>query len=414
MRLHNLLTDQLWAITPQALESLCSAFNNLAAPGDTKDDASISALSSSWGESEDFYTLSGNVALVEVTGVIHRRGGSLLCFGWAGQDQIRAAIDQAMTDPAVRAILLSFDSPGGVAAGVKELADHIRAQTAKPIYVYVDGLCASAAFWLAAATGQIYAPVTATIGSIGVLYVHCDRSGANNARGVRYTYITGGTKKAAGHSDAPLSGADQAYFQGMIDKLHAIFRGDVSATTGVDVARPELWGDGQVFLAEQALELGLISGIVSDRESLIAKIIKETSMDKAKLASDHPELLAEIRTEAAAEARAEAEAKAEKIKATSLEGQLALVKMVAGEEAAAKVSALANAGLTADQVAALGTAGLQIPAAPAAEAPADKEAAGRQEILSHLKQATPGPVAALPNVKESDGIDAAIARIAAL
>jgi len=411
MSLHELLTAQPWAIMPQALDSICKAFDRLSAPEIAQDEAPRAALPISRRESEGAsYDLSGRVAVIEVTGVIHRRAGQAFCFSWNGQDQIRSAFDEAMADRAVKAILLSFDSPGGVAAGVKELADYIAAQTDKPVYAYADGLCASAAYWLAAATGRLYAPVTATIGSIGVLQIHCDRSAANAAEGVRYTYITGGTWKASGHGNAPLSGADQAYWQGMVDQLHQIFRSDVAAKTGVDASRPETWGDGQVFLASKALELGLISGVVGDREALIAQINKETSMDKEQLAREYPNLLAEIRQEAAAEVRA----KAEKDTAASLENQLALFKVVAGGEAAEKVAGIINAGLTAEQLTALGNVGFKIPAAPAAETPADKEAAGRQEILVHLRQATPGPLAALPNVKETDGLQAAIDRISSL
>lgn len=408
MSLSDLLTAQPWAITPQVLESLFEAFDRLVATRG-HDETIRSALPTSRSESGGSpYSLRGRVALIEVTGVIHRRSGRSLCFSWTGQDEIRGAFDQAMADPEAGAILLSFDSPGGVAAGVKELADHIAAQTAKPVYAYADGLCASAAYWLGSATGHLYAPATATVGSIGVLQVHCDRSAANSAEGVRYTYITGGTWKASGHSDAPLSGADQAYLQGMVNQIHQIFQGDVAAKTGVDADRPETWGDGQVFLGGEALELGLISGLVNDRETLIAQIDKEMSMDKEKLAGEHPELLAEIRKEAAAEARAEAE----KLKAASLANQLALVKMVAGERAAEKVAALTEAGLTADQVAALGDLGLRDPAQ--AEPQDDKEAAGRREILTYIRQATPGPVTALPNIKETDGLTAAINRIGSL
>lgn len=401
MRLSDLLTTQPWAITPEVLDSLCEAYNRLAVPGANGETAS-SALPPSQRESGgSLYELCGRVALIEVTGVIHRRAGSAFCFGWSGQDEIRASLDQAALDPDAGAILLSFDSPGGVAAGVKELADHIAA-VAKPVYAYADGLCASAAYWLASATGRVYAPATATVGSIGVLQVHCDNSVANTAAGRRYTYITGGTWKASGHSDAPLSGADQAYLQGMVDGLHKIFRDDVAAKVDVDAAKPEAWGDGQVFLAAEALKLGLICGIVSDRETLIAQINEETSMDKAKLASEYPALMAEIKTEAKAEA--------ETMLAAALENQLALVKMVAGEEAVEKVANLTKAGLTAEQVAALGSLGFQ-----PAQSGEDKEANSRADILAAIVASTPAPLPAAAQVKVGgDAIAAAIDRIGSI
>ena len=409
MHLSDLLTPAPWAIVPHAMESLCNAYNQLASGGLTE--ASKTALPSSRNDGDGsfyLYQRQGNVAVIETTGVIHRRSGSVLCFSWDGQDQLRGSIDYAMTDPEVKALLLSFDSPGGVAAGVKELADHIAAQTAKPVYAYADGLCASAAYWLASATGKLYAPSTATIGSIGVIQVHCDRSGANTAEGLRYTYITGGTWKAAGREDAPLSGADQAYLQGMVDQLHSIFKTDVAARMGVDASQSAAWGDGQVFLAAEALELGLISGIVSDRETLIAQINKETSMDKEQLAREHPELLAELKAEARSEFMAEADSRLQ----AALDNQLALTRMVAGETSAEKVLSLSKAGLTADQVAALGSLGFQHATSPAENAEA-KDAGSRGEILAALREATPNPVAAAAQLKEPDAMAAAIERISA-
>ena len=90
------------------------------------------------------------------------------------------------------ALLLRFNSPGGVASGVPELAAWLAAQTAKPVYAYADGLCASAAYYLAAATGRVYAPATATVGSIGVICRHMDWSGFLEKCGVRVTHLTGG------------------------------------------------------------------------------------------------------------------------------------------------------------------------------------------------------------------------------
>lgn len=128
-------------------------------------------------------------------------------------------------------------------------------------------------------------------------------------------------------------------------------------------------------------------------------------MDKAKLASDYPALLAEIQKEAAAEAKAEAE----KMMAGALENQLALARMVAGEEAAAKVAELSKAGLTAEQVAALGTAGFQ-----PAQSGIAAEAKGRADILALLRESTPAPLPAGGQLQNPDPIAAAVERIAAV
>lgn len=411
-RIINLLADDPWAIKPEVLDELLAAYNNLAANLGATSGAPLAALSGASGASEGDapYTLDGRVAVIDISGTIHRTGGHARCFSWTGQDDIKAAVDAAISDRRAKAILLSFDSPGGVVAGLKELADHIAAQAKqKPMYAYADGLCASAAYWLASATGRIYAPVTATVGSIGVVAVHTDRSGANTAAGLRITYITGGTWKAAGNADAPLSAQDKQYYQGRIDALHTIFKADVAARMPVNADLPEKWGDGQVFLAEEARSLGLLTGIVSDRQALIAQIHKEISMDKAKLASEHPELLAEIEREATANA----EAKSKETLTAALANQAALFAAIAGDEMAAKVAALVAAGVTAEQVKAMRAAGFDLPKAEAPKAAEAAESDSRKEVLAALKAATPAPVAANPQNKPTpDDEEAAIAAVA--
>ena len=445
MPLSDFFTPGAWAIQPQALDPFFQTLLRAVTPGTEHAPPSEQPLAAAVSASGDDrlvgYALQDGIAVIDIRGVIARRGGRVslwgMTFTWQGQDTIRADIASAMKDPDVRAVLLSFDSPGGVAAGVKELADFIAAQTGKPIYAYADGLCASAAYWLAAATGHVYAPITAQVGSIGVLSTHVDRSAANAAWGIRVTYITGGTWKAAGNPDAPLSASDQAYMQEIVSKLHEVFRAGVAACMPVDAADAKAWGDGQVFLADTALELGLLTGIVTDRDELIALINKELHMDKDELAKKHPELLAQIQ----AEARAEAEKALQAASSEYAVNMRAMIVAVAGEDAAVKVASLADAGFTAKQIRALGAllapapatmpgeasspgAGLSLKGADAPDrvaqgsaasgAAADTESEGRKEILALLRNATPAPVNTSVAPKGGDAVKAAIDQISAV
>ncbi|MDR2891608.1 MAG: S49 family peptidase [Deltaproteobacteria bacterium] len=418
MPLSDFFNPGAWAILPSALEPFLHTLFRAVTPGaDQTQPAFPQAALPSSASGDDCpagYALLDSIAVIEVRGVINRRGGSITFFGmtfsWDGQDSIRAAIDAVMHDASVKAVLLSFDSPGGVAAGVKELADFISAQNAKPIYAYADGLCTSAAYWLAASTGRVFAPITATVGSIGVVSAHVDRSAMNAAMGIRVTYMASGTWKAVGNPDTPLSPTDQAYFQETISKLHEVFRGDVTAKMPVDAADPKAWGDGQCFLAEKALELGLVSGIVTDREELIARINKEIHMDKAELAQKHPDLLAQIQAEVRAEMEEKLQAEFGAQLAASSINTAALVAAVAGKEAAEKVSKLAASGVTAEQLEAIAP----MLATPAKEEAGASESGSRAEILAAIRTATSGPVNTQTAPKNDDPVKAAVDRISAI
>lgn len=225
-----------------------------------------------------------------------------------GHDAIRQAVAAALADPAVRAILLSIDSPGGVVQGTKELADFLtEAAAQKPMAAYANGLCASAAFWLAASTGRILAPATALVGSIGVIMCLEDYSGLYEKMGLRLEYIASGKFKAAGSSGKELTDEDRAYFQDRLDRLHAIFKADVRSRLGLEAAEAD-WAEAQLMVAGQAQALGLVSSIVRDEQAAITLLAEETGMSKItqeQLASEAPGLLAQIQDKARAEATAE-------------------------------------------------------------------------------------------------------------
>ena len=412
--LEAMLMPGLWAIQPRALESLRQSFEQAALSGMTEAPFQAAEPASPL-DGLAFAQRRGRVAVVDVEGVIMRREGSVRVFGqelsWVGHDAIRAAIDAAMRDPEIGAVLLSFHSPGGVAAGVKELRDHIAAsRREKPIHAYADGLCASAAYWLASATGSVLAPATAEIGSIGVICTHVDRSLANERFGFRVTHITAGARKAAGNPDSPLTPADREYLQASVDKLHAIFREDVARAMPVDATQPGAWGDGQVFMAGDALDLGLINDIVTDREECISRINKEIGMDREELEKTYPELTASVREEAAALARAEALADAENLTRQGAERAtatvLALLETVCGADAAGKVRGLLEAGVTPEQLRAV--SGLL--SQPAAAAPADDF---RRDMLAAVRAATPAPVGVNVGAHEDEAA-ALISRIGGL
>ncbi len=101
-------------------------------------------------------------------------------------------IATAVADPAVKAIVLDIDSPGGEVTGVDELATAIRSMNAeKPIVAYGTGTVASAAYWIAAACDQVVISKTSAVGSIGCMATILDYSAAREAAGVKeYRFIS--------------------------------------------------------------------------------------------------------------------------------------------------------------------------------------------------------------------------------
>lgn len=122
-------------------------------------------------EKTEYATRRGSVALIDVVGPIHRYADffSDVCGGVTTECLARD-ITAAVDDPTISAVVLNFDSPGGEATGISELAEMVYGYTArKPIVAYAAGDMCSGAFWVGTACSEVVASDTAFLGSVGVV-----------------------------------------------------------------------------------------------------------------------------------------------------------------------------------------------------------------------------------------------------
>ena len=108
------------------------------------------------------------IAVLPIHGTLVRRTVGLEAeSGLTSYATIGAELDAALANPAIRAILLDLDSPGGEAGGVFDLAERIRAAAqVKPVWAVANDLAFSAAYALAAAASKVFVARTGGVGSI--------------------------------------------------------------------------------------------------------------------------------------------------------------------------------------------------------------------------------------------------------
>ena len=148
------------------------------------------------------FTVVDGIAVIEIAGTLVHRGA------WIGQSSgltsyegIAAQLQAALADPAIRGIALDIDSFGGEVAGAFDLADRIRmARTQKPVQAFVADHALSAAYALASQADRIILPRTGAVGSIGVVAMHSDMSGALDQKGIAVTLIHSGAHTASAAS----------------------------------------------------------------------------------------------------------------------------------------------------------------------------------------------------------------------
>ena len=131
-------------------------------------------------------------------------------------------------------------------------------------------MMASAAYWIGSAADQIVITPSGEAGSIGVLAVHTEFSGADAAAGIKSTIIKAGAHKAEGNDIEPLAPEAEAYMQKRVDAYYADFVKGVARNRGtkVTVARSEDWGQGRELGARDALAVGMVDRIATIEETI--------------------------------------------------------------------------------------------------------------------------------------------------
>lgn len=195
-----------------------------------------------------------HTAVVEIKGEIAYGGD-------ASAEFIVTAMKSAFEDDGAKAVVLLINSPGGspVQAGI--IADEIkrmRAKYKKPIYAVVEETCASAAYYIAAATDKIFVDKASLVGSIGVLMDGFGFTGVMDKLGVERRLLTSGENKGFLDPFSPMSEAQRAHAQQMLDQIHEQFINVVKTGRGdrLKVQTPGLFS-GLFWTGQQAVDIGL-------------------------------------------------------------------------------------------------------------------------------------------------------------
>ena len=216
-----------------------------------------------WDKPGAFPTPSNvdGVAIIPISGTMDFRLSNfeMWWYGLADTARIDEWVTAAANDPAVKAIVLDINSPGGNAQGVPELAVTIQAaRNAKPVIAYSDTLIASAAYYAAAGASAIYATGSSAIGSIGSYIAIYDYSKMLADLGIELQLFKSGPLKGAGIMGKPLSEEQKAHFQDQVNRHAAAFKSFVISNRP---AVQEASMQGQTLFGSDALTAGLIDSI---------------------------------------------------------------------------------------------------------------------------------------------------------
>ena len=181
--------------------------------------------------------------------------------GPRGSQSILTDVKSADQNPNIKSILLVVDSPGGQVTGTDLLADAISNSTT-PVVAYIEGMAASAAYWIISGASKIIASSDLDrIGSIGTMLMVEDLKPALEAQGVKFheVYASLSVDKNKDFNQV-LDGNYEAYQKNVLDVINSKF------LSSVKLNRPGLEDStltGKIYFAPEAIALGLIDEIGS-------------------------------------------------------------------------------------------------------------------------------------------------------
>ena len=170
--------------------------------------------------------------------------------------EITEQLKYARENPALKAVVVVMNSPGGSAALSEELfLDVLQTREKLPVVASIDLLAASGAYYMAAAADEIYAKPTSNVGSVGVI------ASLPGDVFIEEDLLTTGPYKAFGGTrDGYVRQIERAKFA-FLDAVR-VGRGERLTMDLADLSRAE------IYTGIQALDYGLIDGLGSGEEAI--------------------------------------------------------------------------------------------------------------------------------------------------
>ncbi len=190
----------------------------------------------------------------------------------------------AAADPAVRAVVLRMNSPGGAVSAVDLMLHDILAfkkQTGKPVVSCFLDLGTGGTYYLACGTDAIVASPGTVIGGFGVVLNLFNATVAMELQNVFDATIREGQKTDMGSPVRKLTEEEKTLLKAMAQEYHERFK-TVVVSARKNVKRDADFFDGRIMSAHTAKQAGLIDreGYLEDALTLARQLAQ---MDKARV-----------------------------------------------------------------------------------------------------------------------------------
>ncbi len=204
------------------------------------------------------------IALLQASGVIVSGGSGYDAMNGSvlGSDTFIKYLRQARSDPAVRAIVLRIDSPGGSAIASdaiwRELVITRDQKPQRPLIVSMSDLAASGGYYLAMASPYIVAEPGTLTGSIGVVGGKIVTGGTWAKVGANIEVVSKGRNAEMESPTRPFNPEERAKVQQGMEDFYNRFVENAARSRHMTVEKLHSVAQGRVWTGRQAKQVGLV------------------------------------------------------------------------------------------------------------------------------------------------------------
>jgi len=208
--------------------------------------------------SDDGLPGGAKVAVVEVQGVIGVGADRGL-----DTEAIIRTLGEYRDDPAVRAVVLRIDSPGGVVAPTQEIFTAVRRlrEAKKPVVASLGSVAASGGYYVAVSADRIFASPGTLTGSIGVVMQLANVEGLLKKVGVEYVVVKAGAYKDVGNFARAMTPEERRILQALLDDVYDQFISAVAEGRGLDPQAVRAFAEGRIYSGRQAHGLKMVDDL---------------------------------------------------------------------------------------------------------------------------------------------------------
>lgn len=203
------------------------------------------------------------------------------------------AVDRALENPHVKALVLRINSPGGSFVGGESLYNALRRfSEKKPVVVVMADMATSAGYMIALPAHRIFASQGTLTGSIGVILQMAEITQLLEKLGITPVIVKSAPLKASPNPFEATSDQARQAIEAVIKDSFEIFVDMVVDSRELSREQVVPLADGRIFTGRQALQNGLIDALGTEDDA-VAWLVEnrqiEEGLEVRDLKIDYPD-----------------------------------------------------------------------------------------------------------------------------